>query len=218
MMGPMNQADDIGLWCEVTRGNFGGRPAVFLDRDGVIVEDTRYLGHADRVQILPGAAEAIARCNQLAIPVVMVTNQSGIARGYYDWEGFSAVQRAIASMLERRDAHLDAVFACAYHAEGHPPLAVADHPWRKPNPGMLFAAGKQLDVGLSRSWIIGDRTSDLGAGRAAGLAGGVLISANDGDPERQSARTLGDVSFTIEILASLAEAIANLISRGALRA
>ena len=120
------------------------RTASFLDRDGVIVEDTHYLGRAG----LAGAGEAIARCNTLGIPVIVVSNQSGIARGLYDWSGFAAVQAAIVSALAETGARLDAVFACAHHADGKAPMNVADHPWRKPNPGMIVAAAERMKLRL----------------------------------------------------------------------
>src|SRR5580704_545664 len=104
---------DAGLWCEIGEGDFAGRPALFLDRDGVVVVDTNYLGQVEEMQLIAGSAEAIARCNILGIPVVLVTNQSGIARGYYDWKGFQAVQTALSAELDREGAHLDAVLACA---------------------------------------------------------------------------------------------------------
>ena len=96
-----SNGSDPGLWYEVYSGSqcLAGRPALFLDRDGVVVEDTQYLGRAQDVRMLAGAGEAIARCNTLGIPVVLVSNQSGIARGLYDWSGFAAVQAAIASAL-----------------------------------------------------------------------------------------------------------------------
>ena len=91
-----------GVWYEIAAGEFAGRPALFLDRDGVIVKDTQFLGRAQDVRLLAGAGEAIARCNRLGIPVIVVSNQSGIARGLYDWSGFAAVQAAIASALSRK--------------------------------------------------------------------------------------------------------------------
>jgi D-glycero-D-manno-heptose 1,7-bisphosphate phosphatase len=150
-----------GLWSEIGPGDFTGRPALFLDRDGVIVEDTHYLGRGRDVRMLMGASEAIARCNTLGIPVIVVSNQSGIARGIYDWSGFAAVQSAIGRALAEDGARLDAVFACAHHADGKPPLNVADHPWRKPNPGMIVAAAERMKLDLTQSWIAGDRASDL---------------------------------------------------------
>src|SRR6202451_3939908 len=171
---------DAGLWCRIERATARNRAALFLDRGGGVVADTRYLGRPEDLRMMEGAASAIARCNALNIPVVLVTNQSGIARGYYDWEGFRAVQAALSTELAAVGAHLDAVLACAYHAEGVPPLRSVNHPWRKPNPGMILAAAERMDVDLSRSWIIGDSVSDITAGAAAGLAGGTLLMASDG--------------------------------------
>ncbi len=162
-----------GLWCDIAAGDLAGRAALFLDRDGVIVEDTRYLGRAPDVRMLAGVSEAIGRCNRLGIPVIVVSNQSGIARGFYDWTGFAAVQAAIAAALAEAGARLDAVLACAHHGDGKAPLNIADHPWRKPNPGMIVAAGERMKLDLGRSFIVGDRAADLAAARAAGLAGGV---------------------------------------------
>jgi|RhiMetdeSRZDD1v2_1073273.scaffolds.fasta_scaffold1103475_2 D-glycero-D-manno-heptose 1,7-bisphosphate phosphatase len=203
-----------GLWSEIAAGDFAGRPALFLDRDGVIVEDTQYLGRAQDVRMLAGAAEAIARCNKLAIPVIVVSNQSGIARGLYDWNGFAAVQGAIASKLSKAGARLDAVFACAHHADGKMPLNISNHPWRKPNPGMIVDAGERMKLDLAHSWIAGDRASDLAAGRAAGLAGGILISPRVDDAERAAATQLRGGEFAVDIASSLADAVAHLLARG----
>ena len=211
---PSGAAD--GLWSEIAAGDFAGRPALFLDRDGVIVEDTHYLGHAKDVQMRAGAGEAIARCNKLGIPLIVVSNQSGIARGLYDWSGFAAVQAAIESALAETGARLDAVFACAHHADGKPPLNVADHPWRKPNPGMIVAAAERMKLDLAHSWIAGDRASDLAAGRAAGLAGGILISPRAEDAERAAAMRLRSAEFAVDVAPSLADAVALLLSRGRL--
>ena len=110
--------DDIGLWREIGSADWGQRPALFLDRDGVIIADTAYLGRAEDLRMIDGVAPAIARCNTLGIPVAVVTNQSGIARGYYDWDGFRAVQAALSAALAAAGAHLDAVLACALPCRG----------------------------------------------------------------------------------------------------
>jgi D-glycero-D-manno-heptose 1,7-bisphosphate phosphatase len=204
---------DIGLWYEISAGDFEGHPALFLDRDGVIVEDTHYLGRAGDMRMLAGAADAIARCNRLGIPVVLVSNQSGIARRFYDWEGFRAVQAALAAALESVGAHLDGVFACAYHGDGSAPLNVADHPWRKPNPGMIAAAGERMKLDLAHSWIVGDRASDLAAGRAAHLEGGILLAPREDGPERKAAIELKVEGFVVEISASLEDAVSLLLAR-----
>jgi D-glycero-D-manno-heptose 1,7-bisphosphate phosphatase len=204
---------DEGLWCEISAGDFVDHPALFLDRDGVIVEDTHFLWRVEDIRMLSGAAEAVAQCNRLGIPVVLASNQSGIARGVYDWQGFRAVQAALSTLLERAGGHLDAVLACAHHADGRAPLNVADHDWRKPNPGMIVAAGRRMRLDLPRSWIVGDRASDLGAGRNAGLRGGVLVSATNGDAERDRAKALAADNFIVEFAVSLADAVAMLLSR-----
>jgi D-glycero-D-manno-heptose 1,7-bisphosphate phosphatase len=204
--------DESGLWCEIGSADGAGRPALFLDRDGVIVADTHYLGRAEDLRLLDGAASAIARCNALAIPVVLVTNQSGIARGYYDWDGFRNVQAALSAALADAGARLDAVLACAYHADGRAPFRVADHPWRKPNPGMILAAGDRMGLDLPRSWIIGDAVHDLAAGVAAGIAGGVLVTSEQRD--MQAARALATPRFLVATAPSLAEAVAGILERG----
>jgi D-glycero-D-manno-heptose 1,7-bisphosphate phosphatase len=210
----MMATDDIGLWCEFGAADAALRPALFLDRDGVIVVDTNYLGRAEDMRMIDGIAAAIARYNVAQIPVVVVTNQAGIGRGFYDWNGFRAVQAAIAAALSAAHAHLDGVLACAYHGEGLGPLRVADHAWRKPNPGMLLTAGKGMNIDLSRSWIVGDKAHDLAAGAAAGLAGGTLVS--DDERERQQAYRLASARFLVEMAGSPPEALAKLIESGRL--
>src|SRR5208282_1166389 len=203
----MTLVDGIGLWCDIASGNYAGRAAMFLDRDGVIVEDANYLGSAQDVRMLPGAGKAIGRCNLSGIPVVLVTNQSGIGRGYYDWGGFQAVQAALFAALAKEGAHLDAVLACAYHAEARRPFRIADHPWQKPNPGMILAAAERMQLDLSHSWIIGDRVSDLATGRAASLRGGVLITTGRSLKERTTALALANKSFVVDLSPSLADAV-----------
>jgi D-glycero-D-manno-heptose 1,7-bisphosphate phosphatase len=203
----MTLVDGTGLWCEIAGTDYAGRPAIFLDRDGVIVEDVDYLAHAQDLRMIAGSAEAVARCNQLGIPVILVSNQSGVGRGFYSWRDFAAVQAALAAALAEAGAHFDAVLACAYHADALGEHRVADHPWRKPNPGMLHEAGTRMQLDLSNSWIVGDRASDLAAGRAASLRGGVLVATGYGQTEREAALELVDQRFVVKISPNLAAAI-----------
>jgi D-glycero-D-manno-heptose 1,7-bisphosphate phosphatase len=199
---------DAGLWCNVDAAVPPGRAALFLDRDGVIVTDTHYLCRVEDMRVIPGAAAAIARCNARQIPVVVVTNQAGIGRGYYDWDAFHAVQGALKAALAAAGAHLDGVVACAYHADGQAPLRVDNHPWRKPNPGMIVEAARRMQLDLPRSWIVGDRAHDLAAGAVARLPGGTLL---DGDAqERQAAAKLASARFIVETASDLAGAVAAL--------
>jgi D-glycero-D-manno-heptose 1,7-bisphosphate phosphatase len=176
--------DGVGLWAQrMTSTDFVGRPAVFLDRDGVVVEEVHFLAHRKDVQLTLGIGEAIATLNRMAVAVVVVTNQSGVARGRFGWSDFSGVQDEIAVQLARAGGVLDAAFACGYHPSGRGPLAIADHPWRKPRPGMFREAHKLLGVDLSRSLVIGDRLSDLEAGCGAGVAEGALVRTGYGAGE-----------------------------------
>ena len=203
---------DPGLWCEVDAAVPSGRAALFLDRDGVIVTDTHYLCRVEDMRMIAGAAAAIARCNALGIPVVVVTNQAGIGRGNYDWNAFHAVQGALKAALAAEGAHLDGVLACAYHADGRAPLRVDNHPWRKPNPGMIVEAARRMQLDLPQSWIVGDRAHDLAAGAAAQLAGGTLLE--DEAQERQAAAKLASARFIVATASDLAGAVTALLKGG----
>jgi len=166
-----------GVWIE----RIGDRvflrhvPALFLDRDGTINVDTDYPCDPAEIELRPQMLPAIAAANRVGIPVVVVTNQSGIARGYFGWSAFAAVNGRVLELLGDQGVSVDMVLACAYHEAGVGPLAVADHPMRKPNPGMLIEAGKRLDLDLQRSLIVGDKLADMRAGKRAGLAQGWLV-------------------------------------------
>ncbi len=144
------------------------RPALFLDRDGTLNEEVDYLSNPDELVLIPGAAAALARVNALGIPVVVVTNQSGIGRGRYDWRDFAAVMSRMEALLALEKARVDAVYASPHHEKGLGEYAVADHPDRKPNPGMLQRAAEEHGLDLARSWMVGDKALDLEAGRRAG--------------------------------------------------
>ena len=208
-----SRVEDAGCWSALggAERRFAGRAALFLDRDGVVVEDTGYLSRVGDVALVPAAAAAIAAFNRAGVPVVLVTNQSGIARGYFDWAAFEAVQAEIARRLAARQAHLDAAFACGYHPAGQAAFAVADHRWRKPNPGMLYAAADRLGLDLSRSAIVGDRASDLEAGRSAGLAMGLHVATGQGSADqRQAALALTKPGFQVRAADDVAGALALL--------
>jgi D-glycero-D-manno-heptose 1,7-bisphosphate phosphatase len=179
---PLYQGDE-GLWAErYANSDFAGRPALFLDRDGVVVEEVDFLRRPDDVQLVEGAAAAIALANAAGLPVVIVTNQSGVARGYYGWTEFEEVTARIGETLDAQGARVDMVLACGYHRDGVGTLA-RDHDWRKPEPGMLIEAARQLGIKLEPSLIVGDRVTDLASGRTAGLRAGVLVSSGYGTRE-----------------------------------
>jgi D-glycero-D-manno-heptose 1,7-bisphosphate phosphatase len=184
------------------------RPALFLDRDGVIVEEVDYLHRLSDVVLIPGAAETIAAAKRLGVPVVIVTNQAGIGRGYYGWMDFMSVQEAILAELSRSGAAVDGVFACPYHPHGVAPYAHPDHPARKPQPGMLLRAAEMMGIDLRRSWIVGDKSSDLMAGRAAGLRGGLLVLTGYGSAHREATAALQSTEFEVRIGPSIRTALA----------
>jgi D-glycero-D-manno-heptose 1,7-bisphosphate phosphatase len=206
------EIDDQGLWVQVLRRPEGStrRSALFLDRDGVIVEEVDHLHRAEDVRLIDGTAALIATANRRGIPVVVVTNQSGIGQGLFGWDAFIAVQTRILADLAAENAFVDGVFACPHHPKALPPYDHPDHPARKPNPGMLLGAAERLPLDLAGSWIIGDRTRDLAAGCHAGLAGGFLVSTGYGGQqgEREAALSLAkDSRFRVLVGASVAAAL-----------
>ncbi len=144
------------------------QPAVFLDRDGVVIEDSHYLGDAHRVQLVPGSAEAIAALNRAGWPVVIVTNQSGVARGLFTEGDVQDVHAHLANLLWGYGAKVDAFHYCPHHPEADVPEYRQVCECRKPQPGMLQHAAEELGLDLSASWMIGDRITDLEAGAAVG--------------------------------------------------
>lgn len=139
------------------------RPAIFLDRDGTINVEVNYLHRPDDFHFVPGAPQAIARLNTAGFLVVVVTNQAGIARGYYGEAGLHRLHAHLQTLLADHGAHVDAFYFCPHHPEFTGVCAC-----RKPAPGMLQAAARDLPIDLPRSWLIGDSAGDLGAARAAG--------------------------------------------------
>lgn len=196
-----------GNWTQVlAQPHQKDRPALFLDRDGVVVEEVDYLRRPEDVRLVPGTPRIIALANSRRLPVVLITNQSGIGRGRLGWDDFMAVQEKIIAELEAEEAWIDAVFACPHHAEGEPPYDDPDSPFRKPNPGMLLAAAERMALDLSKSWIVGDRAIDLEAGSRAGLAGGLhVLTGHGADPgERNGALALEREGFKVTEADSIA--------------
>ncbi|MBM3491607.1 MAG: HAD family hydrolase [Alphaproteobacteria bacterium] len=182
-------------------------PALFLDRDGVIVEEVLHLREPAKARLIAGAAEVIQAARARGLHVVVVTNQSGIGQGLFGWEEFRAVQHRMLADLAELGAAVDAVLACPYHPQGLPPYRHANHPARKPNPGMLLKAAAMLRVELGGSWIVGDRAGDLAAGRAAGLPGGLHVETGFGPEQRPEALALAGPSFRVLAGASVADAL-----------
>lgn len=156
------------------------RPAAFLDRDGVINVDRGYTHRPDQLEFTPTAVEAIGLLNQAGCHVLVVTNQSGVARGLYGVAEVEAFHAHMNAALRERGAHIDAFYYCPYHPDGQVPEFAIDHDDRKPAPGMILRAMREWHADPARSFLIGDKQSDLEAAAAAGIAG-YLIEANVGD-------------------------------------
>ena len=134
------------------------QPAVFLDRDGTLIEDVGYISRPDQVQVLPGVPEALAALRRAGFLLIITTNQSGIGRGFYTEEAYARVTRA---MVEELRVEFDAILHCP-----HTPMD--ECPCRKPGPGLLLKAARQFDIDFIRSWAVGDRERDIMAGLALG--------------------------------------------------
>lgn len=193
------------VWARlIGRRSLSPQPALFLDRDGVIIEERHYLSDPQEVSLIAGAAEVICEQRAAGKSIVIVTNQSGIGRGKFDWDAYANVETAVLEALAASGAQVDMILACGHHpAGGHPPYHF-DHPWRKPSPGMLLAARDALNIDLARSMLVGDKATDIEAARAAGLPRSTHVLSGHGAQERTAARALARLGFIVDEADSIA--------------
>jgi D-glycero-D-manno-heptose 1,7-bisphosphate phosphatase len=150
------------------------RPAVFIDRDGTISEEVGYVNHPSRFRVFPYAAEAIRILNDNGWLAIVITNQAGVARGYFSEELIARVHDQLKRDLEH--AQLDAIYYCAHHpSAGEPPYRV-DCDCRKPKTGLIDLAAKDFEIDLEASWMVGDRYGDVELARNAGLHSAFVLS------------------------------------------
>ncbi len=150
--------------------------AVFIDRDGTISEEVGYVNHPTRYRVFPYAAAAIKTLNEAGWLAVLVTNQAGVARGYFAEELIESVHNILRQELERGGARLDAIYYCPHHPSvGTPPYRL-DCDCRKPRPGLIQRAAQDLDIDLAQSWMVGDRYGDMELARNAGLRAAFVLS------------------------------------------
>lgn len=168
------------------------RPAVFLDRDGTVMEEREYLADPAGVRLVPGAAEAIRILRAAGFAVVVVTNQSGIARGLYREEDYRAVAARLDEVLQAAGAPVDATYYCPHHPDH---TGACD--CRKPAPGMYRRAARELGLDLTRSWYVGDKPSDVEPAQALG-GRGVLVRTGYG--RASEADVAGDVEVVDDVL------------------
>ncbi len=184
------------------------KPAVFLDRDGVVIEEANYLHTIDQVRLIPGTAETIAALNRADWLTVLVTNQSGVARGLYPIECVATVHQHLLELFQGYGARFDGVYFCPHHPGGDLAEYCRECECRKPRPGMLLQAAADLEIDLARSWMIGDRLTDLEAGAAAGCRTALVRT---GYGKLVNAAALDREALHLELIASdLPEAVAKL--------
>ncbi|HUF27326.1 MAG TPA: HAD-IIIA family hydrolase [Gemmatimonadaceae bacterium] len=176
------------------------RPAAFLDRDGTIIADVHHIRRADDVVLLPGAAAAIARLNAAGIPVVVVTNQSGIARGFFDLDAYELVRARIDELLARHAARIDASYLCPHH-----PQITGPCDCRKPGTLLYRRAADDLDLDAAHSAFVGDRWRDVAPAHALG-GRGILIQGSS-TPVEERARA----EHEARVLTSLSAAVDHLL-------
>lgn len=158
------------------------RRAVFLDRDGTIIREVGYVDKPSKVELLPRSVGAIRTLNQAGFQVVVVTNQSGVARGYFTEEMVSKVHQRLIKLLQQEGAHLNRIYYCPHHPEeGNPPYQ-RDCSCRKPKPGMLLEASRELNLDLPRSFMVSDKYSDLQMAHQLGVKG-ILVLTGYGEEE-----------------------------------
>lgn len=154
-------------------------PVVFLDRDNTLIANDGDLGDPAAVKLLPGVAEGLLRLKSSGFRIVVVTNQGGVARGRYGENDVERVHRRVAELVDASSGGervIDRFYYCPYHPDGTVPEYRREHPWRKPQPGMLLQATEDLRLDLDRGWMVGDQPRDVLAGRAAGCRT-VLVAA-----------------------------------------
>lgn len=163
----------------------GKRKAVFLDRDGTINREKEYLHRPDEFEFVPGAPEAIRMLKDAGFLVVVVTNQSGVGRGYYDEKDVATLHRHMDELLAGYGTSVDAYYFCPHHPVHGKGEYQADCDCRKPLPGMLLRAVADLGIELSLSWMVGDKPADVEAGIAAGCRTALVLTGY-GEGEREN--------------------------------
>ncbi|MDT4955178.1 MAG: D-glycero-D-manno-heptose 1,7-bisphosphate phosphatase [Acidobacteriota bacterium] len=186
------------------------RRAVFMDRDGTISEEIGYVNHPSRYRVFPYSAEAVRLLNEAGWLAILVTNQAGVARGYFTEELIAAVHDVLKQELSERGAELDAIYYCAHHPTvGEAPYRF-DCDCRKPKPGLIERAAAEFDIDLQQSWMIGDRYSDIELARNAGVHSAFVLSGyGRGEWEYQRAAWKHEPELVAE---NLLEAVRKIVT------
>ncbi|MCE9649660.1 MAG: HAD-IIIA family hydrolase [Parvibaculum sp.] len=202
--------DGNGIWISNEAPATHGGAALILDRDGVLVREAHYLSRAEDTHLEQGAVELIRWAHEHDMAVATVTNQSGIARGLFGWEAFESVEREISRRLAEQGVAIDLTIACPFHPEYTQDYGQTHARWRKPGAAMIELAASLLGFDPKASWMIGDKASDIGAARNAGLAGAILVLTGHGLKEREDAFALEAADFPVSEARDLGEALVHL--------
>ncbi|MBQ1763156.1 MAG: D-glycero-beta-D-manno-heptose 1,7-bisphosphate 7-phosphatase [Aquincola sp.] len=182
--------------------------AAFLDRDGVINVEHGYVHTWDAFEFVPGSVDAMRRLHEAGYALVVITNQSGLARGMYTEAQYQALTQRLSQHLAEQGVPLAAVYHCPHHPGGSVPALAVDCDCRKPAPGMLLRAQRELDLSLADSLLVGDKGSDAEAGRRAGVGRVMLVHSGHAlAPE--------DVALADSVHADLGEAVAHALAQPA---
>ena len=182
-----------------------GRKVAFLDRDGVINLDRAYVHKWDEFEFVPGAVEAMRRLREAGYALVVVTNQSGLARGMYSEAEYQALTVAMCAALTQAGADVEAVYHCPHHPKGQVAELAVECDCRKPAPGMILRAAQELGVSLADSFLVGDKPSDIEAARAAGVGRAYIVQSDNSESSGEHAQA--DASFK-----DLADCVTHLLS------
>ena len=184
------------------------RPAVFLDRDGTIIVEKNYLIDPADLEFIPGVPQALKRLQNSGYLLVVVTNQSGVARGYFSVEQVGHLHDHMRKLLQKYGVNLAGVYSCPHHPTAGTGEYLKDCACRKGEPGMLFQAARDLGIDLQRSYMVGDKEADIVAGSAAGCKS-ILVKTGHGHKWLGSAENQGS-----EIAADLPRAVEIILSNG----
>lgn len=157
--------------------------ACFLDRDGVLIKDMHYIKDPDDVELMPGVADALKKLHDNGFLCVVVSNQSGVARGYFSEESVDVVNARICELLAERGEKLDASYYCPHYPDGDVDEYSFDCDCRKPGPGMFLKAAEEHSINLGESFMIGDKVSDIEAARKAGCKEAVMVKTGKGEEQ-----------------------------------
>jgi D-glycero-D-manno-heptose 1,7-bisphosphate phosphatase len=198
---------DKAIWFSEVKGYPYGKPALFLDRDGVIVEEVNYLHRVEDVRLASGAIDFIRYANDVDLAVIVVTNQAGIARNIFTLDDYRLIERKIDSLLEPYGCLINATVACPFHPDFSEGYGDRHAWWRKPGPGMIQMASERFRLNQHRSMLIGDNISDILAAKQAGLSDAIHLLTGHGKTYRDQALSESTGTFMVKACDDLLEAL-----------